>query len=114
MSSLDRRLSQVLFRLLSAAYFLRSGRNETPIGVFLHQGGALFSLVVHQPSVIVGKTGVQTMVAKWRQFFDGLIVVSGTIRRFTNQTSRGLCEDAKKGAFESLRKPIIIGRDGEI
>ena len=38
-------------------------------GVFLHRAGALFSLVVHRPSVIVVETSVQTMVAKWRCFF---------------------------------------------
>ena len=69
MSSLDRRLSQVLFRLLSAAYLLRSGRKETPIGVLLHQAGALFSQVVRQLSELVRKTSVQDDGCKMKALF---------------------------------------------
>jgi len=105
MSSLDRRLSQVLFRRLSAAYLLR-------FGMISLRSGCLCTRAVHYSAKrcvsyprSLEETSVQKMVAKWRRFFRRVVVVSSTIERLTDRPSRGLYEDAKKETFEFLRKP---------
>lgn len=54
------------------------------IGLFPHQDGALLDRLVREPSEMVRKTSVQTMVAEWRRFLRRVGVVSVRNKELTS------------------------------